>query len=91
MSITIYATIEIVLAEDDEFEFDAVDEGFEVEFMYDEDGVLCYYDEELDELVECDDVDYDDAGYAYYFDVELEAWLYFDDEVNEWVEFDFIA
>jgi len=80
MSIAILVTIDVVTLEDDE-----------VEFFYAEDGTLCYYDEEQDEIVECDDVDYDDAGYAYYFDEDLEAWLYFDDEVDAWVEFDIAA
>ena len=80
MSIAILVTIDVVTLEDDE-----------VVFFYAEDGALCYYDEEQDEVVECDDVDYDDAGYAYYFDEDLEVWLYFDDEVDAWVEFDIAA
>ena len=75
MSVTI-----LVILEDDE-----------IEFAYDEDGALCYYDEELDDWVEDTDVDYDDAGYAYYFNDELEAWLYFDDEEDAWLEFDIAA
>lgn len=75
MSITI-----LVLLQDDE-----------LEFAYDEDGVLCYFDEESDDWVEDTDVDYDDAGYAYYFNDELEVWLYFDDEEDAWLEFDVAA
>ena len=46
--------------------------------------------EEVDEIggVGIDDIEFDEEGYAWTFDTELEAWFWFDDENEEWVEYE---
>jgi hypothetical protein len=46
--------------------------------------------EEVDEIggVDIDDIEFDEEGYAWTFDTELEAWFWFDDENEEWVEYE---
>jgi hypothetical protein len=78
-------TLDLELVEEEDFE----DEDEDIDFVYDQDGVVWFYDEDLDvwyyfdeDLNDWAEVDAD--GTVWYCDEEGEL-FYFDDESDDWV------
>jgi hypothetical protein len=87
-SITLLVDVEELL---DALDLEVVEE-FDEEFDIDEDGVIWYYEEELDTLYYFDEdlddwAEVDEDGEAWYVDEEEIVYVY-DDEADEWVEYD---
>ena len=77
----------------DALDLELLDEEQDVEFDVDADGIIWFYDEDLDTWFYFDEdlddwAEYDEDGTVWYLDEESDALYYFDDEADDWVEVD---
>jgi hypothetical protein len=77
----------------DALDLELLDEEHDAEFDVDDDGIIWFYDEDMDVWLYFDEdlddwAEIDEDGTVWYLDEEDDVVYYYDEESDEWIEYD---